>query len=195
MTSAATDELLQDHVVIRRLQAVIEKCYTLLYEGSDIPFADLVKISDVIEQFVDQLHHGKEEKSYFPGTENRDGYSEDIRKFVIEHEFGRRISKRIRIYLEDFLQGKDSREPLARYLKTYSVFILDHTSKEDRFFNDVKQSRSLSADEERSLSGQFEQMRHQCAAVVGNMEEAIEQLEKSDWYSSPTRSSAAPSSS
>lgn len=45
----------------------------------------------------------------------------------------------MRIHLEEFLQGKDAREPLARYLKTYSVFILDHTSKEDRFFTDVKE--------------------------------------------------------
>jgi hypothetical protein len=46
---------------------------------------------------------------------------------VIEHEFGRRIAKRIRIHLEEYLQGKDGKEPLARYLKTYSVFIQDLT--------------------------------------------------------------------
>jgi hemerythrin-like domain-containing protein len=51
---SATEDLLQDHVFIRRLQAVIEKCYTLLYEGKDVPFGDLIKITDMIEQFVDQ---------------------------------------------------------------------------------------------------------------------------------------------
>lgn len=179
---SATDELLQDHVTIRRLQAVIERCYTLLYEGKDIPFGDLVKISEVIEQFVDQLHHGKEEKGYFPGTEGRDHYSEEIRKFVIEHEFGRRISKRIRIHLEEFLRGMDSREPLARYLKTYSVFILDHTSKEDRFFTNVKDAQSLSAAEEKSLKEQFEKLRHECNLRGGNMVERLEELERADWF-------------
>ena len=87
---SATDDLLQDHVFIRRLQAVIEKCYTLLYENKDVPFGDLIKIADMIEQFVDNLHHGKEENSYFPETESID--REEIRKFVIEHEFGRRIA-------------------------------------------------------------------------------------------------------
>jgi hemerythrin-like domain-containing protein len=62
---SATDELLQDHIVIRRLQVVIERCYALLYEGRDVPFGDLVKISEIIQQFVDQLHHGKEEKDIF----------------------------------------------------------------------------------------------------------------------------------
>ena len=179
---SATDELLQDHIVIRRLQAVIEKCYTLLYEGKDVPFGDLLKISDIIWQFVDQFHHGKEEKGYFPQTESRDNYSEEIRKFVIEHEFGRRIAKRITIHLDELMRGLDAKEPLARYLKTYSVFILDHTSKEDRFFNNVKESGSLSANEESTLSKQFERLRHDCGVKTGSMIEALAALEKSEWY-------------
>jgi hemerythrin-like domain-containing protein len=180
--SAATNDLLQDHVFIRRLQAVIEKCYTLLYEGRDVPFGDLIKIADMIEQFVDNLHHGKEESSYFPEAEGkRDHYSEEIRKFVLEHEFGRRIAKRVRIHLEEFLQGKDAREPLARYLKTYSVFILDHTSKEDRFFTDVKERRSLSDKEEKDLKKEFERMKHDCMRKSGNLVQVLEELENAEW--------------
>lgn len=178
---SATDDLLQDHVLIRRLQAVIEKCYTLLYENKDVPFGDLIKIADMIEQFVDTFHHGKEENSYFPETENIDLYSEEIRKFVIEHEFGRRIAKRVRIHLEELLQGKDAREPLARYLKTYSVFILDHTSKEDRFFTDVKEKRSLSDKEERELKKEFERMKHECMQKSGNLLQVLKELENAEW--------------
>jgi hemerythrin-like domain-containing protein len=178
---SATDDLLQDHVFIRRLQAVIEKCYAQLYEGKNVPAGDLIKIADMIEQFVDVFHHGKEENSYFPETENRDHYSEEIRKFVLEHEFGRRIAKRVRIHLEEFLQGKDAREPLARYLKTYSIFILDHTSKEDRFFTDVKERRSLSDNEEKDLKQEFERMKHDCMRRTGDMAEILRQLENSDW--------------
>ena len=72
---SATDDLLQDHLFIRRLRVVIEKCYALLYEGRDVPSGDLVKIADMIEQFVDAFHHGKEENRYFPETEGRDHYS------------------------------------------------------------------------------------------------------------------------
>jgi hemerythrin-like domain-containing protein len=178
---SATDDLLQDHVIIRRLQAVIEKCYTLLYENKDVPFGDLIKIADIIEQFVDQFHHGKEENSYFPETESRNHYSDEIRKFVIEHEFGRRIAKRVRLHLEELLQGKDAREPLARYLKTYSVFILDHTSKEDRFFTDVKEKRSLSDREEKVLKREFEQMKHECVRKSGNLVKLLKELESAEW--------------
>lgn len=183
---SATNDLLQDHIFIRRLQVVIEKCYTLLYEGKDVPFGDLVKIADMIELFVDNFHHGKEEKSYFPEAEGRDDhYSDEIRRFVLEHEFGRRIAKRMRIYLEEFLHGKDSREPLARYLKTYSIFILDHTSKEDRFFSSVKERQSFSENEEKQLKQQFEQIKHNCLHKTGNnnddMAELLKQLEDASW--------------
>jgi hemerythrin-like domain-containing protein len=176
---SATDDLLQDHVFIRRLQAVIEKCYTLLHENRDVPFGDLVKIADMMEQFVDNLHHGKEENGYFPETENR--YSEEVHKFIIEHEFGRRIARRVRIHLEELLEGRDAREPLARYLKTYSVFILDHTSKEDRFFKDVKEKRSLSDGKEKELKKEFERLKHECMKKSGDLLQTLEELESAEW--------------
>jgi hemerythrin-like domain-containing protein len=181
---SATEDLLQDHVFIRRLQTVIEKCYAYLNESRDVPVGDIIKMADIIEQFIDQFHHNKEESGYFPETENReeDRFSEEIRKFVIEHEFGRRIAKRIRIHLEEYLQGKDAKEPLARYLKTYSVFIQDHTSKEDRFFTDVKERRLLSNEEERALKQEFERMRHECMRKSsGNLVEMLAQLESAEW--------------
>jgi hemerythrin-like domain-containing protein len=100
---------------------------------------------------------------------------------VIEHEFGRRIAKRVRIHLEEFLQDRDAREPLARYLKTYSVFILDHTSKEDRFFTDVKERRSLSDREEKDLKQEFERMKHECMRKSGNLLQILEELENAEW--------------
>jgi hemerythrin-like domain-containing protein len=145
---SATEDFLQDHIFIRRLQVVIEKCYTQLHEGKEIPLRSCQNCRHH-RQLVDQFHHGKEENSYFPKIESKGSYSEEIRKFRIEHEFGRRIARRVRIHLEEFLQGNDTREPLARYLKTYSMFILDHTSKEDSFFMKLKENhQSLSEEEE-----------------------------------------------
>jgi hemerythrin-like domain-containing protein len=69
---SATEDLLQDHVFIRRLQTVIEKCYAYLNESRDVPVGDIIKIADIVEQFVDQFHHNKEESGYFPEAENRE---------------------------------------------------------------------------------------------------------------------------
>ena len=69
---SATEDLLQDHVFIRRLQTVIEKCYVHLNESRDVHVGNIIKIADIIEQFVHQFHHNKEESGYFPEAENRE---------------------------------------------------------------------------------------------------------------------------
>ena len=177
----ATDNLLEDHVFIRRLKAVIDKAVELLQTGVSIPLNDISLIADVIEQFVDQFHHFKEESGYFPATENKDHCSEDIRKFMIEHEFGRRIAKRIRMHLEEAKTQSNVNEPLMRYLRTYSVFIQDHTSKEDRFFGTIQSHQSLSRNEEQVLAEKFESVKVEWSNRHANMYEIVEQLENRNW--------------
>ena len=41
-----------------------------------------------MEELIDTFHHGKEEEAYFPSTHDKNSFSEDIRKFLIEHELG-----------------------------------------------------------------------------------------------------------
>jgi hemerythrin-like domain-containing protein len=55
-----------------------------------------------------------------PKTKNKDNFGEDIRKFLIEHELGRRIAKMLRSHLNSWKKGIDSREPLARFLNLIS---------------------------------------------------------------------------
>lgn len=131
---SATTDLKNDYTLVRRLGNIVQKCSDKLYSNEDIPLEDIETISVVIEEFVDRFHHGKEEQAYFPETKSKDNFAEDIRKFLIEHELGRRIARMLRRHLNSWKKGIDSREPVARFLKSYSVFISDHTGKEDKFF-------------------------------------------------------------
>src|SRR5918997_3054891 len=133
----STQNLKYDHTYVRRLGHVAESCSSKLYNDEDIPIEDLEIISVVMEEFVDRFHHGKEEQSYFPKTKDKNGFSEDIRKFLIEHELGRRISNMFRKELKELRNnienspGRETetnnfrhiKEPVARFLKAYSVFI------------------------------------------------------------------------
>jgi len=63
--------------------------------------------------------------------------------------------------------GVDSREPVARFLRSYSIFIGDHTGKEDKFFDMIEEKGSLSAEEnelscrnDKSCSSSSEQDQH-----------------------------------
>ena len=177
---SATDSLREDHKQIKRLDKIIIKCYEDLYNGKDIPFGDIEKINLVIAEFLDSIHYSREEDSYFPCVASYDHLKKEIRDLMIEHEFSRRIAKNISTHLKRWKNGEDAREPVARYLKTYSIYLMDHMSKEERFF-DKAESEVLSKEEEIEM---FEQFRSVIAITtkMQNMIKEIEFLEQRPWF-------------
>ena len=179
----ATVDLKNDHIIVRRLGTIVQKCSNKLYLNQDIPLEDIEIISVVIEEFVDRFHHGKEEQAYFPETKDKDNFGEDIRKFLIEHELGRRIASMLRGHLNSWKEGIDSREPVARFLKSYAVFISDHTGKEDKFFDLVEERQSISEAEDLSLIKHYEICRNQSGGWerMEQMLKLIDYLETKEW--------------
>lgn len=179
-----TDALREDHKQIKRLDAVIIKCYTGLYAGRDIPLADLEKISLVIEEFLDSIHYSREEDSYFPCVASYDSLKTEIRVLLIEHEFSRNIAKQIKKHVRIWRQSNDddAREPVARYLRTYSIFLMDHMRKEEDFF-DKAEAQVLSKEEEYDMYEQFKSV----MAISKRQEDMIKEiqyLENRSWASS-----------
>jgi hemerythrin-like domain-containing protein len=180
----STRHLKQDHVTVRRIRDIAQKCSDRLYAGSDIPLEDIAIISVVIEEFVDAFHHGKEEKAYFPASEGKGAeYAEEVRKFLIEHEFGRRVAGMMARSLKEWKGGTDGREQVARFLKTYAVFITDHTTKEERFFDMVEEMKSISAREDGALLRQYEMCKKDVGgdARIEELFRLIAYLEERDW--------------
>jgi hemerythrin-like domain-containing protein len=192
--SYSTDNLLQEHLIIRRVGNITKRCSDRLYANEDIPIEDIQIISVVIEEFIDAFHHGKEEKAYFPTTKSKDGFSEDIRKFLIEHELGRRIANMLRRELDALIDHDNPRkgdlkwngknkEPVARFLKSYAVFVLDHTGKEDLFFETILDKHSISQVEDAQLRRHYESCRNEAGgpARIEEMIRLIGHLESRDW--------------
>ena len=197
----ATQNLKNDHITIRRVKDIAQKCSRMLYSNKHIPIEDIEILSVIIEEFIDHFHHGKEEKAYFPETKEKDGFVEDIRKFLIEHELGRRIAIMLRRELME-LRGKikeesdgkkdqDKKEkentliyePVARFLKAYAVFIDDHTGKEDKFFDLIDKNNTLSDKEDELLLKHYELCKIQAGgeARMQQMIRLIEYLEEREW--------------
>lgn len=177
---SATNQLRADHDQVRRLEKIVSKCAVELYKGEDIPFSDIEKITNVISEFVDSIHHSREEDAYFPCVASYDNLKEEIRKFMIEHEFGRNIARKISEYMKKWKGGEDAREPVARYLRTYAIFLDDHLNKENKFFDDAE-ANVLSKEEETEM---YEQYRSVIAIVkkVEQMIAEIDELETRQWY-------------
>lgn len=197
--SLSTDNLLQEHLIVRRIGNIAQKCSDRLYANEDLPIEDIQIISVVIEEFIDAFHHGKEEKAYFPITKSKDSFSEEIRKFLIEHELGRRIANMLRRELDTLVDYDDgdnrkegssrlkwnnmNKEPVARFLKSYAVFVSDHTGKEDLFFRSVQEKKSISGEEDRELLRHYEVCKGQMGgqARIEEMVHLLEYLEGREW--------------
>lgn len=198
-----TQNLKNDHITIRRVRDIARKCSNLLYSNQYVPIEDIEIMSVIMEEFIDNFHHGKEEKAYFPETKDKNGFAEDIRKFLIEHELGRRIAIMLRRELKVLKENirKDEKgnvvitnksqqkknisiyEPVARFLKSYAVFIEDHTSKEDKFFDLIDNDNKLSNEEEELLIKHYQICKNQAGgeARIQEMLKLVEYLEEREW--------------
>lgn len=177
---SATDLLRKDHQQIKRLEKIVYKCYHDLYAGKTIPFPDLEIINVIISEFLDSIHYSREENSYFPCVASYETLKKEIRTFLIEHEFGRRIASNIAKHLQRWKKGEDAREPVARFLRTYSIYLQDHMAKENEFF-DKAQKTVLSKEEEQEMFEQFQSV----MVITKKIEEMIKQidfLENQFWF-------------
>ncbi len=190
----STQDLKNDHITIRRIKDIASKCSKKLYEAKYVPIEDIEVISVVIEEFVDHFHHGKEETAYFPETKEKSEFSEDIRKFLIEHEFGRRIAimlrrevniwkSKIKEAYKDGEQKEHLIEPIARFLKAYAIFIEDHTGKEDKFFDRIEEGKIISKSEDEVLLKHYESCMNQAGGKIRieQMINLINYLENREW--------------
>jgi hemerythrin-like domain-containing protein len=176
---SATKTLRNDHKHIRRLEKIIEKCYTKIYDGKDIPFSDIENITIIMSEFLEAIHYSREEDAYFPCVASYDSLKEEIRAFMIEHEFARRIAKSVHTHLQSWKKGNNEREPVARFLKTYAVYLDDHITKEEDFF-DKAEREILSQEEEKLMYEEFRAV----TAVTTKLDEMlklISSLEKRPW--------------
>jgi hemerythrin-like domain-containing protein len=177
---SATKSLREDHKQIQRLDKVIIKCYTKLNAGKDIPLSDIDKITIIIEEFLDSIHYSKEEDSYFPCVASYDHLKKEIRGLLIEHEFSRRIALQIKKHLKRWIEGEDAREPVARFLKAYSIYLMDHMTKEEKFFDEAE-SEILSKEEESEMYEQFTSSMVTSKKMEDLIQE-IQYLENQPWF-------------
>ena len=169
---SATNQLRADHEQVRRLEKIVLKCADELNKGTKIPFSDLRKITIIISEFIDTIHHSREEDSYFPCVASYDTLKDQIRKFLIEHEFGRNIARQISHHLKRWENGEDAQEPVSRYLRTYGIFLFDHLNKENKFFDDVEDD-ILSKEEEVEMYEQYKSV----FAIVKKIEDMIKDID------------------
>jgi hemerythrin-like domain-containing protein len=175
----ATDLLSDEHRVIERVLAVLEKLTTRPVEKS---LDCWKKALDFFSHFADQCHHFKEEQVLFPVMEER-GIPRDggpIGMMLMEHEEGRSYvrSMRAAISLVE-TENQVAKEILIDKAKAYVRLLKDHIKKEDeilfRIADDV-----IPADVQKALLRSFEE--HEAKEIGEGVHEKylklVEELEE-----------------
>ncbi|MDA7941088.1 MAG: hemerythrin domain-containing protein [Nitrosopumilus sp.] len=174
---SATGVLREDHEEIRRFGGVVARCHSALLAGADVPLPDLRRIAAVIDEFLDSVHYSREEDSYFPCVASY-GLRKEVHDLLVEHEFSRRIAARLRRYLDGWEAGADGREPVARHLRTYCIYLEDHLRKEDDLFERAG-AGILSPEEESEMYRQFTE--DVAAARIRDMKAEVAYLAGRPW--------------
>ena len=175
----ATELLSDEHRVIERVLAVLEKLTTKPVENS---LDSWRKALDFFSHFADQCHHLKEEQVLFPAMEER-GIPRDggpIGMMLMEHEEGRTY---VRAMLSAIplveTKNEAAKEILVDKAKAYLRLLKDHIQKEDEILFKIADD-VISPDEQKQLLRSFEE--HEAKEIGTGVHEKylklVEELER-----------------
>jgi hemerythrin-like domain-containing protein len=124
---------MQEHELILRGVAVLERMAGRAQAGVGVPAADAAAIVDFIKQFADGCHHAKEEGVLFPAMEAagmpRDGGP--IAVMLAEHAQGRAAVAMMAGALADFATNAGAQDVFARGASAYAALLTHHIHKEN----------------------------------------------------------------
>lgn len=154
----ATEILKEEHRVIDRVLAVLERAAARLEQGERVPEDLFPKAVEFIRGFADRCHHGKEEGSLFPLLE-RQGIPKEggpVGVMLFEHEEGRRWVRLMEEAGIGYRRGEaEARRNLIEAARGYSELLREHIDKEDHVLF-VIADRVLTETDQTELLKQFE---------------------------------------
>jgi hemerythrin-like domain-containing protein len=130
----ATEILMEEHRVIERVIASLEKATERLEKGERVPPDFFLDAASFITGFADGCHHKKEEGVLFKamianGMPSQGG---PVNVMLAEHEQGRVYTRGMRAAAEKMQAGDDSaRAGVIQNARGYAALLRQHIAKED----------------------------------------------------------------
>lgn len=174
-SATPTGMLREEHEVILRALALLERFGQRLEAGKPVDRAGLAWLREFFGTFADRCHHGKEEQHLFPALE-RHGIPRaggPLGVMLHEHEEGRAL-------LRAMAQGDDRRT--AEAIARYAALLRAHIDKENGVLFPLAE-RVLPEEEQRGLAHAFEAV-EEAVAGSGAHERILAELARLDAASS-----------
>ena len=134
MKQDITATLVAEHVLIKRMLALIEKFAPLTAEGTFSDWQFYLDGADFIRQYADRFHHAKEEDILFEAlvTNGMPRQNSPVAAMLMEHDLGRGYVKAFADAAARALAGETGLAGVvAENALAYAALLRDHIAKED----------------------------------------------------------------
>jgi hemerythrin-like domain-containing protein len=167
----ALEVLLEEHEIIEKAIEVLNKSVKNLQTGKKVSPEVFEKILDIIKNFADKCHHGKEETVLFPLMKKRDAKETKIISLLLEeHEKGRTF---VRVLSESI--SKNDINNIIKNANGYVSLLPQHIKKENVIF--PKWINPLSNEIKEELFEKFEEIEEKIIGL-GKHQEYVQNIEK-----------------
>jgi hemerythrin-like domain-containing protein len=134
MKTDITQTLVDEHRLIIRVLALLEKNAPRTAEGNYCNWQFYLDGIDFIRQYADQFHHAKEEDILFQALIDNGMPKEHspVAAMLMEHDQGRSFVRAMESAVHEAQSGRmDDYQKIADNALGYAVLLRDHISKED----------------------------------------------------------------
>lgn len=127
-----TEDLMQEHGVLRRLLLMYDAMGGRLTQGEEIPLEVVREATGVIRRFVEDYHEKDEEEYLFTRFEKAGKQVELVKVLYQQHQAGRKLTAALQGLLSPNRWGKaPERQQAAVYLHAFARMYRPHAARED----------------------------------------------------------------
>jgi hemerythrin-like domain-containing protein len=167
----ALETLLEEHEIIKMAIGALDAETRELQAGNNLSQEKFETLIDIIRDFADKCHHGKEEDVLFPLIAKRGANEARIVSSLLEeHRKGRSFVKE----LEEAV-GKNDVENAIRNANGYNALLLLHIKKENAVF--PVWINPLPDETKKELEERFEEIEERVIGL-GKHEEYVQRIKK-----------------
>jgi len=127
-----TEDLMQEHGVLRRLLLLYDAMGSRLSQGGEVPPEVLREATGIIRRFVEDYHEKDEEEYLFTRFEKAGKQVELVKVLYQQHQAGRKLTTALQGLLSRDRWGKaPERQEAAVYLEAFARMYRPHAARED----------------------------------------------------------------
>jgi hemerythrin-like domain-containing protein len=127
----ATEDLMREHGVLRRLLLIYDDLEGKLRQGLEFPRRVLTEATDLIRRFIEDYHEKLEENYVFPCFKRAGKMVDLVNILRIQHEAGRKVTTFLLSPAAAGAADPAARQKVADYIQAFSRMYRPHAARED----------------------------------------------------------------